>query len=96
MNSYSLAGKVIETPEQCVTNAGTKYLKLKLEVEKNYKDNESSEIYEITLWGSLAEEEIKKGCVLGVRGHMSANSYEKDGKFYYNCSLVAEKLSCLA
>lgn len=96
MNSYSLAGRVIETPEQCVTNAGTKYLRVKLEVEKNYKDNDSKEIYEITLWGSLAEEDIKKDSVLGIRGHMLANSYEKDGKFHYNCSLVAEKISCLA
>lgn len=93
MNNYCLVGKVIDEPESCQTQGGLKYLKVKLEVDKYYKDSEGKEIYEITLWGTLAEEKINEGELISVKGHMSANSYEKENRTFYNCSLIAEKIS---
>ena len=49
MNNYCLVGKVIDEPESCQTQGGLKYLKVKLEVDKYYKDSEGKEIYEITV-----------------------------------------------
>lgn len=95
MNSYCLAGRVIDDPESCQTQGGLKYLKVKLEVDKYYKDSDNKEVYEVSLWGTLADEPINKGSLIGIKGHMSANSYEKENRTYYNCSLIGEKISYL-
>ena len=95
MNNFSLAGRIIEDAIVEKTENGLKLARVKLSVNKYGKD-EQAEIFEVKLWGDLAEEDLTAGRIMDVKGRLSANNVEKEEKTYYNVQFVAEKISFLA
>lgn len=96
MNQVDLVGKLIEEPERSITSSGNKLSKFKISLEKSNKDGETAqEIFEIVAFRDLAEIEMDVGQFIVVNGRLNANNYEKDGKTYYNCSILANNLSVI-
>ena len=95
MNSFYLVGKVFEVGQKTQTNSGTSMCRLKISVEKNNREQDTTnEIFEIVLFRSLADKEYEVGDSIAVNGKLQANNYEKDGNYYYNSNLIANSV-CL-
>ena len=93
MNNFYLVGSLTEDALQGQTNSGTRISRIKLAVEKNTRDQEtSSDIFEVVLFRSLAEQDLKAGDKIAVSGRLQANNYEKEGNNYYNCNLIGSSL----
>jgi len=96
MNAFYLVGKVLEKPEVLTTNNGIKYAHLKLSVLKNSKDDdETYEIFEVTLFRNLASDEYDINQLVAIQGRLQANNYEKEENIYYNSKLIANTITIL-
>ena len=97
MNGFYLMGKIIAEPEKGETINGTKLCRLKIAVEKTVKDQgENTEIYEVTVFRTLAEADYEINQSVGIVGKLTASNYEKDGNQYYNVRLVGNNISIIA
>lgn len=97
MNTVNIAGKIIEDPVKSTSSSGIKLAKLKLAVDKHDKEGKTNgdDSYEIIVFRELADLNLKAGQYIGVSGKLTANNYDKDGKVYYNCSIVGNSISLL-
>lgn len=101
-NLVYLIGRITDEPEIKELESGKKVLNLTLAVQRNYKNEEG--IYETDfinccLWNSIAEhtsEYCKKGDLVGVKGRLQVDKYEKDGQQKTSMSVVTEKVSFLS
>jgi single-strand DNA-binding protein len=95
-----LIGRLTEDPvvKQTETN---EMLPINLAVQRAYKNEDG--IYETdyircVLWSAMATntcEYCKKGDILGVKGRLQSNSYEKEDKKVYVTDIIAEKVTFL-
>lgn len=97
MNTVNIAGKIIEEPIKSTSSNGVKLAKFKLAIDKHDKEGNVSgdDSYEIVVFRELADLNIKLGQYVGITGKLTANNYEKEGKTYYNCSIVGNSISLL-
>ena len=101
LNECVLVGRVVETPEVQTTPKGTTVAHMIMETDRNFRNEDgtlSKDRFQITLWKGIAEEcaaMCKQGSLIAMRGRIGSDVYEKDGKTYYNCSIIAEKVSYL-
>lgn len=93
MNTVNIVGKILENPEKSVSSSGVKLARFKIGVEKNKEDSTAIDVFEVVVFRELADADLQVGQYVGVTGKLSSNNYEKDGKKYYNCSLVGNSLS---
>ena len=98
MNTVSIAGKVLEEPIKSTSSSGVSIAKIKIGVDKNSKDNDANgyDVFEIVVFRELAEQKYELGQTLGIVGKVSANNYEKEGKAYYNCSIIGNSITVLS
>lgn len=102
MNQVMMVGRLTADPELQETENENKYSKLTLAVPRNYK-NENGE-YEtdfipVDIWNSMAEnttEYCKKGDLVGVRGRLKMDSYEKDGEHRSILKVQADRITFLS
>ena len=93
MNSFYLVGKIAEVGAMSQTNSGTNMCRLKVSVEKNTREQDTTnEIFEVVLFRSLAEKEYEVGDNIAISGKLQANNYEKDNNYYYNSNLIANSI----
>lgn len=96
MNNVSIAGRIYEEPEKFETSAGLKYCRFKICVDKATKDSDKPfEIFEVCVFNKLAELNYEVGQFVGVIGRLQANNNDKDGKTYYNASILGGNISFL-
>ncbi len=96
MNSFNLVGQVISEPERFESSSGTKICRLKIAVERTFREHaDQNEIYEIALFRNLAAEEYRVGQFVAVNGRLQANNYEKDGNQYCNVRLLGNSVTVL-
>ena len=96
MNDLNIAGRLLQEPEKSQTANGLKIARLKIAVDKLGKDSEDNyDVFEIVVFKELADIKVEIGQFIGVTGRLSANNYDKEGKTYYNCSIVGNYLSVL-
>ena len=96
MNQFQIVGKVLEKPQKLDTSSGIKMAKLRVCVDKIKDDEKIYEVFEILLFKQLAELEFEESQLVEVIGRISANTYEKDGKQFFNSSLIANNVSVIA
>jgi len=97
MNTVNIAGKVVEEPQKSTSSNGVNLAKFQISVDKTNKDGSLNgyDLYEICVFRELADIQLKKGQFIGVTGKLTANNYEKDGKSYFNCSIVGNNICLL-
>ena len=95
MNTFNLVGRVCEEPERFESANGVKVCRLRVSVEKNTKDENGYDIYEVALFRNLAEEKLEVGQCVALTGKLQANNLEKDGNTYYSSKLIGNSLTLL-
>ena len=64
-----------------------------------YSANLDTDFVDCRLFGGIAQntaEYCKKGDLIGVKGRVQSDSYEKDGETKYSTDIVAEKITFLS
>lgn len=92
MNNFNLTGIVEDVENINKTSNGLAHRKIKVMVERNYKDY-PPECYVVSLFKENAETEIKVGEHVEINGKLLANNYEKNGIVYFNVNLVANSIT---
>jgi len=97
MNAVNLAGRIVEEPIKAVSTNGVNLARIKIAVDKNNKDGSTNgyDLYEICVFRELADINLEVGQFVGVTGKLTANNYEKDGKSYFNCSIIGNTICLL-
>jgi single-strand DNA-binding protein len=99
VNNIYLLGNLTRDPEIKYTNEGIAITEMGLAVnkkwtDKNGKESETVDFFNITTWNNLAENcaaTLKKGNRILVSGHLNLRSWEnKEGKKYNINSITAD------
>lgn len=102
LNQAVLVGRLVADPEVKELEGEKKVSTITLAVQRSYKNEEG--IYETdfitcNLWNGVAQntsEYCKKGDIIGVKGRIQTDSYEKDGEKKYTMNVIAEKVTFLS
>ena len=102
LNQAVLVGRIVQEPTLRETENGKKIANLTIAVPRAYK-NENGEydtdFINCTLWQGIAQsttDYCKKGDLIGLKGRLQSDSYEKDGKKIHTMSVIGEKVSFLS
>lgn len=101
LNSCELVGKVVGLPEISTTQKGVTVGHMLVEADRNFRNedgNFASDTFNVTLWKGIAEECMdvcKDGSIVAIRGRLRSEPYESNGRTFYNCEVIAEKVSYL-
>lgn len=96
MNSVNIAGKIIDDPVRSKGSSGINFARFKIAVDKNKDVNGNGyDVFEIVVFRELADLKYEIGQFVGVTGKLQANNYDKEGKSYYNCSIVGNSITML-
>ena len=99
VNNIYLLGNLTRNPEIKYTNEGIAITEMGLAVnkkwtDKNGKESEMVDFFNVTTWGSLAENcaaALKKGDRVLLSGHLNLRSWEnKEGKKYNIINVTAD------
>jgi len=99
VNNIYLLGNLTRDPEIKYTNEGIAITEMGLAVnkkwtDKNGKESEMVDFFNVTTWGSLAENcsaALKKGDRVLISGHLNLRSWEnKEGKKYNITNITAD------
>jgi single-strand DNA-binding protein len=99
INNIYLLGNLTRDPEIKYTNEGTAIAEMGLAsnkkwMDKNGKDLETVDYFNITAWNNLAENcaaALKKGDRVMISGHLNLRSWEnKEGKKYNITNITAD------
>lgn len=102
LNQTVLVGRLASDPELKETESGKRYTNITLAVPRSYKNAEGeydTDFIDCTLWENVAQstaDYCTQGDMLGVKGRIKTDSYEKDGIMHYVQNVVAEKVTFLA
>ena len=102
LNQMVIVGRLCADPEIQELDSGKKVSNLKVAVTRPYKNSEGTydtDFIDCTLWGGVATntaEYCKKGDLLGVKGRIETDSYEKDGERRFSMRVVADKVTFLS
>lgn len=102
LNQTVLVGRLANEPELKETESGKKYTNLTLAVPRTYKNingEYDTDFIDCVLWQNVAQsttDYCHKGDMVGVKGRIKTNSYEKDGEMHYGQTVVAEKVTFLS
>ena len=96
MNNFNLVGRVAQACQKSETEDGLKICRIKIRTDKPTKnDDDLSNLFEITVFRSLAEENYEVDDHLAISGKLVANNFEKDDNTYYNAKLVGNSITIL-
>ncbi len=94
MNLFALAGYIADEPVKITTENGTRLCRLKISVDKGSKENEEDkEIYEVTVFRNLVDENYRAGQFIAVSGKLVSNNYRSENKAYYNANLIGNNVT---
>lgn len=102
LNQTVIVGRIVKDPEVKELENGKKVSNITLAVPRSYKNKDGeyeTDFIDCTLWGSVAEntaEYCRKGDMVGVKGRVETDTYEKDGQTHKSMNIVAEKLTFLS
>ena len=103
LNQFVGVGRLVAEPSVKETEDGKQVSNITIAVPRSYK-NENGEydtdFVDVVLWNGIAEntaEYCKKGDIVGVKGRLQTNNYEKeDGEKVFKLDVVAEKVTFLS
>lgn len=99
LNQVFLIGNLTRDPEVKYTDEGVAIAEMRLAVNKRWKDKDGKDTevvdyFNVTAWGSLAEncmDSLKKGDRILVSGHLNLRNWEtKDGRKYNLTNIIAD------
>lgn len=102
LNQLFLLGNLTRDPEIKYTNEGMAITEIRLAVNKRWKDKNGEDLeivdyFNITSWGTLAEncaDSLKKGDRILVSGHLNLRNWEnKDGKKFNITNITADAVA---
>jgi len=102
INQLVMVGRVAQDPELKTLDSGKQVANITLAVPRNYKNAEGvyeTDFINATLWNGVAEnfcDYCKKGDMVGVKGRLESDTYEKDGNKVHTLNVVAEKVTFLS
>ena len=103
LNQVVLVGRLTSDLEAKELEDGKKVTNMTLAIPRSFKNAEGeyeTDFVECTLWNNIAEntaEYCKKGDIVGVKGRLQTNNYEKeDGSKVFKLDVIAEKVTFLS
>lgn len=102
LNQVIMVGRLVDTPEVKETENGKKVAKATLAVQRSYKNAEGvyeTDFIDCTMFDGIAtnsSEYCKKGDIVGMKGRIQTDLYEKDGEKRKSTQLIVEKLTFLS
>jgi len=99
LNQVVLVGRLTRDPEVIEIDNEKKVSNLSLAISRPFKNMDGeyeTDFVEVTLWNAIAEntaEYCKKGDVVGIRGRIQVDNYEKDGERKISTKVIAERLT---
>lgn len=102
LNQVVMVGRLVATPEVKETENGKKYTNATIAVQRSYKNAEGvyeTDFVDCTLFDGVATntaEYCKKGDVIGVKGRIQTDIYEKDGEKRKSTQIIADKITFLS
>lgn len=99
MNEFNIIGKALNKPELKESEAGTQYSLLQVAVKRPFKNKDGEfeeDELQFTLFKNLAQEvfdSVDEGTPVIVKGHISSNNYEKEGRMIFSSNLIADRVS---
>ena len=102
LNQSIIVGRIVSKPEVEALEDGKKVLNMTLAVPRSYKNKDGeyeTDFLDCTAWGGIAEntaEFCNKGDLIGIKGRIQTNLYEKDGQTHKGVQIVAEKVTFLS
>ena len=102
LNQMVLVGRLVSDPEVKTLEDGKSVSNITLAIPRSYK-NENGEydtdFVDCILWDGVAKntaEYCKKGDLVGIKGRLQTDTYEKDGKNITKLNVIAEKVTFLS
>lgn len=101
-NQIILVGRIAREPELKETEKGKKRANLTLAVPRGFKNIDGeyeTDFLSCSLWDGVANnvcEYCKVGDLVGIRGRVASNIYEKDDKKHYAMDIIADKVTFLS
>lgn len=99
MNEFKFYGSALETPEMIESDRGNKYCYIKINVSREYKNQDGSvgnDDFKVACFKTLAEEatkNVKKGQNIIIKGRLQENNFQKEnGEIIYRPELVGERI----
>lgn len=101
LNQIVLVGRIAREPELKETDNGKKVVNISLAVPRSFKNVDGeyeTDFLSCSLWDGVASnvcEYCHVGDLVGVKGRVVSNVYEKDGHKHYTMDIIAEKVTFL-
>ena len=98
LNQVIFVGRLTNDIELQESENGNKYAVVTLAIPRTFKNAEGvyeTDFISAKMFDRVAEncsEYCKKGDIVGVKGRMQSNSYEKDGETRFSTDVIAEKV----
>lgn len=103
LNQVVLVGRLTKEVEIKELEDGKKVTNLTLAIPRSFKNVDGeyeTDFIECVLWNQIAEttsEYCKKGDIVGIKGRLQTNNYEKeDGEKVFRLNVIAEKVTFLS
>lgn len=102
MNQLMLVGRIANDPELKTLESGKKVTNITLAVPRSFKNADGvyeTDFINTTVWENIANsicDYCKKGDLVGIKGRLQTDTYEKDGKNITKLNVIAEKVSFLS
>ena len=97
-----LVGRLTSDLEAKELEDGKKVTNMTLAIPRSFKNADGeyeTDFIDVSLWDGVAQntaEYCKKGDIIGVKGRLQTDSYEKDGNKMKSLSVVSEKITFLS
>ena len=101
INMVMLVGRLVQKPEVIEQEDGKKVSRVTLAVNRNFKGTDGvyhTDFIDCILWNNFAQnisDYCKKGDLIGLRGRIRVETYEKDGVKYKVVDVIADSLTFL-
>ena len=102
MNLVMLVGRLVSQPEIVEHEDGNKFARVTLAVNRKFKSNDGTyhtDFVDCILWNTIAKnthEYCLKGDLVGIRGRIQVDFFEKDGVKRKITNVVAESITFLS
>ncbi|MBQ8471942.1 MAG: single-stranded DNA-binding protein [Bacilli bacterium] len=102
INMVMLVGRLVQDPEIVERDNGNKVSRVTLAVNRKFKSSDGvyhTDFIDCVFWNSFAKnltEYCSKGDLIGIRGRLQVDTYEKDGVKRKITDVIAESITFLS
>lgn len=102
LNQIVVVGRLVRNPEVKELEDGKKVSNVTVAIPRSYKNAEGgydTDFIDCTIWNGMAENTssfCRKGDLIGIKGRIQEDSYEKNGEKIRTARIIAEKLTYLS